>query len=169
MQHVHGGPTDDAIFETDEDFAISQQEHDSVRPRGHAQEDIMDESDDTRRVHTIEITLHADSEFFNLLVKELSSIDDLQARQKESLTVQAKDLGRDISMVTEPSSSRSRGDLYAWREIFALYQDASVFFATTERHRGPRGAEEARQRVQWFSNQLVSRQMVSFYYDRLMT
>ena len=154
-----------AIFETDEDIEMYGYEHDSFsrksRLMGH--EDDLNDSMSTvslSRPRRIQISLHADSEFFNVLSTELSSIDDLQARQKDILTVQVKALGHDVQIVAEPSKSR-HSDLYVWREIFSLYREASVFFGATERDRGPHTVEQARERVQWFSDQLVARRVVN--------
>jgi SPX domain len=152
---------DDDIFQTDEDIAQSQRAYDKFR-EGHRQNNdrtFEESANKTSHSHTIEITLRADSEFFKLLTNELSSIDHLQARQKEILTSQVTELGKEVSAVTKPSKS-SEPDLYAWRKIFELYRDASVFFATTEREHGARNSEQARERVQWFSNQLQAQNLV---------
>ena len=44
--------------------------------------------------------------------------------------------------------------------IFELYRDASVFFASTEREHGARTADQARERIQWFSRQLSTKDLV---------
>ena len=150
---------DENIFQIDEDIVKSQRPSEELKYDD--RQNGLDELDNEPARHrTIEITLHADSEFFELLTKELSSIDDLQARQKEQLTSQVNDLGKDVLGVTNPSKSGSSSDLYTWREIFCLYRDASVFFAMTERDHGARNAQQARERVQWFQNQLAQQNLV---------
>lgn len=144
------------IFQTDEDIAKFQQTSEEFKHSGRRSSD----DNETARHRTIEITLHADSEFFDLLTKELSSIDDLQARQKDQLASQVNELGKDVLEVTKPSKSGSTSDLYAWRQVFSLYKDASVFFAMTERDHGARNAQQARERVQWFQSQLVQQNLV---------
>ena len=151
---------DDDIFQTEEDIAKSQQTSDSFKDDDGQNNDDPFNDNETAHHRTIEITLHADSEFFNLLTKELSSIDDLQARQKEQLISQVNDLGKDVLAVTKPSKSGSTSDLYAWRQVFSLYRDASIFFAMTERDHGARNAQQARERVQWFQNQLAQQNLV---------
>jgi hypothetical protein len=149
------------IFQTDKEIA----ESDSRNQRNTDSHEI-DHDDDTphRNSHahprTIEIVLTADSEFFNLLTQELSSIDALQAQQKTILTAQLTELGKEVSAVAKPSKSRSHSDMYAWREIFSLYKDASLFFASTERDRGARSAAQARERIEWFSRQLQAQNLV---------
>jgi len=155
VSQLHSDEEDQYISETDEEMAESDRKyrqdiefHDIDRDNT-----VWRRTSHSNR-RTIEIVLNADSEFFNLLTQELSSIDVLQAQQKNILTVQVSDLGREISAVTRPSNQGSQSDMYAWREIFVLYKDASVFIASTERHRGARSAAEARERIQLFANQL---------------
>ena len=148
---------DDAIFQTDEDLETSQKAQNSRRNSEYTDSDDVEEKHHSR---TIEITLRADSEFFNLLATELASIDKLQAKQKDLLASQVKDLGREVVAVTKPAKSGSHSDLYAWREIFSLYKDAAVFFATTERDHGVRTAVQARDRVHWFTQQLDNKNIV---------
>lgn len=150
-EHVSNGTTEEeTMFETDEDLA-KHSPLDVIKDT--ESEDVPLESS-THHPRTIEITLRADSEFFNLLTKELSSIDKIEARQKALLTTEVQSLGSKVVSVTRPSRPSSQSDLYAWREIFSLYHDAAVFFANTERHRGARTAVQARERIQWFSEQL---------------
>jgi SPX domain len=157
---VDDGPGDENIFETDEDVAKSEPARELRRQERAEKEHNMTDFEEKPKTRTIEITLRADSEFFNLLTKELSSIDKLQARQKEQLTSEVDDLSQKVLAVTSPSKSEKKSDLYVWREIFSVYRDASVFFATTERDHGARTAEQARERVQWFSDQLSKRALV---------
>jgi E3 ubiquitin-protein ligase BAH len=156
-QHIDD---DDNIFQTDEDIAESLRTSEDFKSVDRQNNDDPFNDNETARHRTIEIILHADSEFFDLLSKELSSIDDLQARQKEQLTSRVNDLGKDVLVVTKPSKSGSTSDLYAWRQIFSLYRDASVFFAMTERDHGARNAQQARERVQWFQNQIANQNLV---------
>ena len=112
-------------------------------------------------IRTIEITLRTDSEFFNLLTKELKQIDGLQTEQKQRLTSQVTSLGRRVLAVARPGGTKSSSDLYAWREIFSLYRDAAIFFVTTERHYGSRTAEEAKNRIQWFQTGIETQTIVN--------
>jgi hypothetical protein len=160
---IDEGPSDDAIFETDEDLGQPQYEY-HMFPQDDHGVNLFDHDGlgAKPRHHTIEIMLHADSEFFHLLVNELASIDTLQARQKDLLTSQVQQLGKNVLAVTKPSQSFSTSDLYAWREVFSLYVDAAVFFATKEHDHGTRNAQQARERIQWFSNQLEKKHLVRF-------
>lgn len=158
---INEGPSNGTIFETDEDMALSRREYHQSHHRDPTVNQFdYDDLESKPRHHTIEITLHADSEFFHLLANELASIDTLQAQQKELLTSQVQQLGKDVLIVTRPSQSSSLSDLYAWREVFSLYVDAAVFFATKERDHGARNAQQARERIQWFSNQLKNKHLV---------
>jgi len=155
---IANGATEETIFETDEDLAKKHSPHSPLNKPTETDDptsEVEELSPSTHHTRTIEITLRADSEFFNLLTKELSSIDKIEARQKALLTTEVRNLGSKVVSVTRPSHSSSQSDLYAWREIFSLYRDAAVFFANTERHRGARTAVQARERIQWFTDQLA--------------
>jgi SPX domain len=110
--------------------------------------------------HSVEITLHADSEFFHTLQSELAMIDNIQSKQKLELILEIDDLSNRLSAVVAPTKAGVASDIYVWRDIFSLYRDASAFFATTERDHAARSAEQARKRIQWFSDQLVDKSMV---------
>jgi hypothetical protein len=157
---LDGGDQD--IFQTDKE--IDQAETNDERTT-EALEFDQDDGGQGRNPHsstprTIEIVLHSDSEFFNLLTQELSSIDAWQANQKRVLTEEINALGQEVSTVVKPPKFGSHSDMYTWREIFSLYQDASIFFALAERYHGPRDATEARERIQWFANQIQVQNLV---------
>jgi E3 ubiquitin-protein ligase BAH len=159
--------SDGTVFhEADEDLEKYGYEQGSfARKSGLPGQDNLDGSMSTislSRSRTIQIRLHADSEFFDILTKELSSIDDVQTRQKDELTWKVKELGHAVQTVAEPSKLK-HSDLYVWRQIFSLYREASVFFGATERDRDPRTVEQARERVQWFADQLVERRLVASF------
>jgi len=165
---ITGDDEDELIFATDEDLYNRRYPSDQSKPSDDATfDDIIDQPNKKKGMHTIEITLRADSEFFSLLTKELEQIDNLQAKQKADLTSQVTDLGKNVLTVARPGTSSSASDLYAWREIFSLYRDAAIFFSTTERDHGSRNAEEARQRMQWFQQQLAKNPMVAKFVTNL--
>jgi len=156
---LDGGDQD--IFQTDEEIAQAQT-NDVQSPE--VLEFDPDESVPHRNPHsfprTIEIVLNSDSEFFNLLTQEVSSIDDLQANQKQILSEEVSALGREVGTVVKPVKFGTPSDMYTWREIFSLYRDASIFFGSTERDHGARNATQARERIQWFANQLQVQNLV---------
>jgi hypothetical protein len=154
--------SDDAIFPMDEEIEEKYKPERTQKKATQLGEDVLANGTGTAgKTRTIEITLRADSEFFHLLTNELSSIDNVQAQQKARLTSEVSDLGNKVVAVTRPSGSKSASDLYAWRELLALYKDASVFFASTERDHGAHTAEQARERMQWFASQIEKSQLVS--------
>jgi hypothetical protein len=104
---------------------------------------------------TIEIPLHSDSEFFHILKRELSTLDDLKEREEKELSQQVKNLGQDIAKVTSSSSGRPGSTLYAWREIFRLYIEQQIFFSTCELDSGQRNAAIAHQQLEKFETALA--------------
>lgn len=126
-----------------------------------------DESDPefkkSRELETVEIPLTSDSEFFQILKRELTSLDALQQREQKRLTEDVVRLGQEIerlSSKTTLSKDKSRSDMYVWREIFRLYIESQVFFSTNERSSGSRSAISAQKHLQTFTDTLAKEKMV---------
>lgn len=119
--------------------------------KGHDQSQQRDLSN----VETIEIPLHSDAEFFQILRRELTTLDALQGQQQRQLTQEITRLGQDISSLSTSSSSKDKSDMYTWREIFHLYAESQIFFTTSERNRGARSAVAAQEHLQTFTNTLA--------------
>ena len=115
--------------------------------------------EDERGVAWIEIPLTADSAFFTLLRKELASLNGLQTREQAQVTERIIEVGQTIEKVTAPTASRSKTDLYRWREIFELYVEANIFFSTNEQDTGSRNAAEAAKQLQWVSDEIKRRRL----------
>lgn len=151
------------IVETDRDMARFDNQGEAIA----LEETKTDEGNAVHlgadhRPRTIQITLEADSEFFHLLTAELASIDRLQETEKKRLISEVSNLGKELQVVTKPTGyAKKSDDLYKWREIFELYRDASIFYATTEREHGGRTAAQADKHLKWFAAQLQSRNLVS--------
>jgi E3 ubiquitin-protein ligase BAH len=160
---------DEDVFQTDEEIAQAETNDEQADEALEVDQDDGGPGRDPRSSipRTIEIVLHSDSEFFNLLTQELSSIDTWKANQKRILTDEINALGQEVSRVVKPPKFGSRSDMDTWREIFSLYRDASVFFSSAERYQGPRNATQARERIQWFANQLQSQNLVCPLFNSL--
>ncbi|KAK2747270.1 hypothetical protein FQN57_002168 [Myotisia sp. PD_48] len=104
---------------------------------------------------SIQIPLSADSEFFRILRKGLSKLEQLQEQQKTELEDQIVLLHRSMVKVADTSSGRKHPSLYAWREIFRLYMDMQVFFSTGEIDCGERSSETAHKQLQKFQYELM--------------
>lgn len=101
------------------------------------------------------IPLKGDSEFLTLLATALASLAALQTAQKQQFANAVQLLAKDVSNVASPS--RSKNDLYVWREIFSLWVEAQIFESERERDRGERTVEEAEKRLDWFVAQVAQR------------
>lgn len=104
---------------------------------------------------TVEIPLHSDSEFFQILRREMLVLSNLQEREQNDLSQQVTQLGRDIGIITKSCSSRSKKTVYAWREILRLYTESQVFFSTGETDTGQRNVETAQQQLVKFQETLA--------------
>jgi E3 ubiquitin-protein ligase BAH len=106
----------------------------------------------------IELPLVFDGEFFAMLQNDVDRLDDLQTQERQNMTVVIEELGKEVSAVSQPSRF-SRTDLARWRQIFELYLDAQVFFATHEMDHGLRSSQAALKQLQWFQGEVEQRQL----------
>jgi E3 ubiquitin-protein ligase BAH len=111
-------------------------------------------TDDT--YETIEVPLVFDGEFFDILQSDVNNLDVLQAEEEEKMKAEIVDLGKEVAQVAKPSRF-SKSDLTRWRNIFELYLDAEVFFATHENDHGSRSSQIALKKLKWFQDQVASR------------
>ncbi|CAL1710707.1 unnamed protein product [Somion occarium] len=130
------------------------------------------------------IPLASDSAFFQALMDAHSALSTRLADLGDEFTKNLDVLARDISSSAKPmsesssfqpyshdanpgtvtvrapnilTSSFTRSDLYAWREVFELYIDAEVFESQSEESRGERAIEDAEARLAKFMVQLADR------------
>lgn len=103
------------------------------------------------------IELSHDAEFLTLLTGALESLAALQLVQKSQFAASVDRLANEVASVSSPA--RPRNDLYAWREIFALWVEAAIFESDRERDRGERAVEDAESRLDWFAEQIARRKL----------
>ena len=109
-------------------------------------------------LETIEVPLVFDSEFFELLQKDVQELERLQAEERQKMTQEITELGKEVSRAAKPSRF-SKNDMSTWRKIFELYLDAEVFFTTHERDHGNRSSKTALKQLQWFQNEIEKRNL----------
>lgn len=100
--------------------------------------------------HKVEVPLQSDSEFFQMLQQELSSLGALQANERVQMTTEINTLAHEIAKVANPLKSHKASDLYAWRDIFEMYIESGIFFSTNERNGGTRNSTVAQTQLQGF-------------------
>ncbi|OAA34576.1 RING-14 protein [Beauveria brongniartii RCEF 3172] len=113
---------------------------------------------DVGNYETIEVPLVFDAKFFDMLQNEVNELDALQAEEQKQLTNEITELSKEVSAVSRPSRF-SKSDLARWREIFELYLDSNVFFATQECDHGARNSQRALKQLQWFQNEVEKRNL----------
>lgn len=113
---------------------------------------------DAANHETIEVPLVFDSEFFDMLQNDVTELDALQAEEQKQLTAEITELSKEVSAVSRPSRF-SKSDLARWREIFELYLDSNVFFATQESDHGARNSQRALKQLQWFQAEVEKRNL----------
>ena len=99
--------------------------------------------------------LSSESTFVTMVGTEAAALEALRARDELELKTEIMRLSDDIFQVAQPPGRSSTTDMYAWREIFALYTQSTVFFTTSERETHTRNASKARQQLQDFVDNLA--------------
>lgn len=112
-------------------------------------------------IETIEIPLSSDSEFFQILRRELEELDELQVREKKDLETSIAALGNDLQALKNDRHKRSRAEIDCWREIFRLYIESEVFMSNHESDAGVRDADKASDQLSYFKKQLAKRPPVA--------
>ncbi|KAF4997049.1 hypothetical protein FDECE_12202 [Fusarium decemcellulare] len=106
----------------------------------------------------IEVPLVFDAEFFDMLQSDVTNLDALQATEEKNMTSEIIALGKEVEQVAKPKRF-SKTDLARWRQIFELYLDAEVFFATHEQDHGARSSQVALKQLQWFQDQVEKQKL----------
>ncbi|KAL2404610.1 putative RING finger protein C6B12.07c [Exophiala dermatitidis] len=107
---------------------------------------------------TIEVPLTSDSEFFQILRRELADLDHLQQAEQTRLQDEIVSLGNELRVIKSSKSKRSKEEVEAWRKILELYNDAEVFYSSHEADAGTRDAAHAQKQFQEFSKALSAQQ-----------
>ncbi|KAM0282610.1 hypothetical protein ACHAO9_010091, partial [Fusarium lateritium] len=107
----------------------------------------------------IEVPLVFDAEFFEMLQSDVNYLDALQTEEEKVMTSEILALGKEVEQVVKPKRF-SKTDLARWRQIFELYLDAEVFFATHEQDHGERTSQVALRQLQWFQDQVAKQNLV---------
>jgi E3 ubiquitin-protein ligase BAH len=110
----------------------------------------------TGDLETIEIPLTSDSEFFQILSRELANLESLQTKEKSSIQSDISKLGADLRNLKLSKKRRSKEELQAWRRIFELYTDAQIFLSSHEADSGARDVSHAQKQLQYFTKTLSS-------------
>ncbi|KAL8243932.1 hypothetical protein R6Q59_010190 [Mikania micrantha] len=117
-----------------------------------------DSEDTTDYVETVEIPLTSDSEFFQILRKELNNLATLQNTEQKQMELSIMKLGEDIRDLKDSKKKRSKEEIEAWREIFRLYLDSQIFMSSHEHDAGARDAAHAQKQLEYFRKTLTTAQ-----------
>lgn len=114
-------------------------------------------SHEKRRMRTREIVipLNADTEFLDTLTGALSNLSSLQESQRVQFEQSTEALCKAVSQVASPYGNKN--DLYAWREIFALWCELQIFESQREKDRGELSVDETEARLKRFADELAKR------------
>jgi E3 ubiquitin-protein ligase BAH len=112
----------------------------------------------SQHLETIEVPLTSDSEFFQILRRELADLDHLQQSEQERLEQEIIKLGHELRDLKAGKSKRSKQETEAWRQIFEIYSDAEVFLSSHEADAGSRDYTHAQEHFQTFNKTLKTQQ-----------
>ncbi|KAK0387124.1 hypothetical protein NLU13_5437 [Sarocladium strictum] len=131
---------------------------DATAEHRHSGDTIMTNSAPGAKHETIEVPLTFDGEFFDLLQNDVVNLDALQDQEQNKMLNEVEELGKEVAVVAKPSRF-SKNDLARWREIFELYLDAEIFFATHEQDHGARSSSRALKQLQLFQGEIEKRRL----------
>jgi E3 ubiquitin-protein ligase BAH len=106
-------------------------------------------------LETIEIPLTSDSEFFQILRREVANLDKLQSKEQSSIELEIVQLGEDLRKLKLSKKRRSKEEIQAWRRIFELYNDAEIFLSSHEADAGARDVPHAQKQLEYFNKQVA--------------
>ncbi|CAO3681456.1 unnamed protein product [Umbelopsis ramanniana] len=130
------------------DLSLHEPKDQSLQPK------VSDDGiEEIERIKTLVIELEQDDEFFQMLMRELNEVTNVQQEAKNKFEKDVYDMENRLSSLVTVSK-RKKSDLYTWREIFRIYMDAEVFQGTHELDRSLRSAEKSRQQMEWFTSEL---------------
>ncbi|TVY80858.1 putative RING finger protein [Lachnellula suecica] len=107
-------------------------------------------------VEQVEIDLKFDSQFFKTLQHELAVLEALQAGEQSALFKEIGTLSEEVTILAKPSKYR-KTDMNRWRELFAIYIEANIFFSTNELDHGARNSATAAKQLDWFRSEVIKR------------
>ncbi|KIX01131.1 uncharacterized protein Z518_10197 [Rhinocladiella mackenziei CBS 650.93] len=114
--------------------------------------------DGKQQLETVEIPLSSDSEFFQILRRELTDLDRIRRAEQVQLQMEITQLGNELRALKASKSTRSKKEIAAWRKIFELYTEAEIFLSSHEVDAGARDADHAQKQFQKFTQSLASRE-----------
>jgi E3 ubiquitin-protein ligase BAH len=137
---------------------VIEAEEVELSERGHDDSIIKSNQPLGTNCETIEVPLTFDGEFFDLLQSDVVNLDALQEQEQQKMLREVEALGKEVAVVAKPSRF-SKNDLERWRDIFELYLDAEIFFATHEQDHGARSSSRALNQLQLFQGEVAKRQL----------
>ena len=113
-----------------------------------------EEQDQAPEVETVEIPLTSDSEFFQILRRELRDLDSLQTKEQQIITEEIGRLAHQLQVLKVSNKKRSQQDIEQWRRLFELYAESEVFRSSHEADAGARDVRHAQTQLTLFSKQV---------------
>lgn len=114
---------------------------------------------DSEAIETIEIPLNSDSEFFQILRRELRDLDSLQHKEQREIGDQIRMLADELQNLKVSTKKRSKQDIEQWRRLFELYAESEVFRSSHEADAGARDVNHAQKQLKLFADSVKEQRM----------
>ena len=93
---------------------------------------------------------------------DVKTLDTIQERERNDIIEEIESLSKELVQLTEPSKFK-KTDMNRWRELFAIYLEAGVFFSTSENSPGYRNSAVAKRQLEWFQKEVKRRDLLSAF------
>lgn len=110
-------------------------------------------------VETVEIPLTSDSEFFQILRRELTSLETLQEKEQHEISGQITLLAHELQKLKMSKKRKSKQEIQAWRKLFELYTDSEIFSSSHEADAGARDVAHAQKQLTAFQKAVADQRL----------
>ena len=119
-------------------------------------------------VTEVEVPIHNAKDFFHTLCVEVEGLGTMRGKQINEIKERITNLSELISTVAvPPETGKARNtDLYAWRQVFSMYNGCEVFVANREQDRSTHGSIAAQKQFQEFSQMITDSKVLKRFKRR---
>lgn len=114
---------------------------------------------DSKRVETVEVPLTSDSEFFQILRRELKDLESLQLKEQQEIKQQISLLSHELQELKRSKKKRAKQEIEAWRKLFELYTESEVFNSSHEIDAGSRDVAHAQKQLKLFTESVMDQRV----------
>ena len=116
----------------------------------------------------VEVAIHNAKDFFHTLCVEVEGLSTMRGKQINEIKGRIENLSELISTVAvPPETGKARNtDLYAWRQVFSMYNECEIFVANREQDRSTHSSIAAQKQFQEFSQKVTDSKVLKRFKRR---